>query len=351
MSEKFKGMMSDAAGYLAIALVSLIYVGTAVFVPGVTGKSISTILAEGATGFVLGLAINFNLNLQGILKGKRSEQMQATRRTHGEAVERIAPSIVRLDGWCMEQNAAALRRERARILMGAGMRYEDYFDRDGVPLRVSLAGLPDETAKMRRRALRAAIKVKITPLSTAALTGDGERLHDPFDFGETPEQYQRRTNMTDVFSKIVMAVIFGYFGVDMVENFQFAELAWRALYVALLLALGVSKLLRSYLFVVDTYRGGIVQKINHLQSFENWVRAHQKEKEKNGNNVQLGSIQDGSGKAAGSEKAAGKGVGLCELPKATQISASKDGGAELGNDRERQDRGQQQLPAESGGGG
>ena len=278
MNEKLKNLMTNATGYIAVALVSIVYIATAVFVPGVTAKSIGTIVAEGATGFVLGLAINFNLNLQGILKGKRSEQMLATRALHGQTVEGITPYIHRLDGWCIEQNALALRRERTRILTSAGMCYDDYFDEQGVAKEIDAARLSKERAK----ALRAAVRVKLTPVSAATLTSDGERVNDPFYFGETPEQYQRRTNFTDIFSKIVMALVFGYFGVSMVEDFHFAELAWRALYVVILLALGIAKLLRSYLFVVDTYRGNIVQKINYLQAFENWAKKEEQEHGKPG---------------------------------------------------------------------
>lgn len=278
MSDTLKRLVSEAWGYLAVALVSIIYVATAIFVPGVTDKDIGTILAEGATGFALGIAINCALKLQGVLKGKRSEQMQATREAHAAAVDAISHDIDRMDGWCAEQNAAALRRERSRILMQAGLRYEDCFDEDGAAREITFNGAP-EAVKLRQRAFLKAVRVKITPISVASLTGDGERVGDPFNFGETIAQYQRRTNLTDVASKVVMAVVFGYFGVDMAADFQWAALAWRALYVAILLALGVIKLYGAYLFVVDDYRGGIVQKINYLQSFGNWAEKHPPERE------------------------------------------------------------------------
>lgn len=268
--ESVKKILSEAWGYLAVALVSAVYVATAIFVPGVTDKDIGTIFAEGAAGFALGVVINCILKVQGILKGKNSQQMQATRQAHGAAVDAIAGDIDRMDEWCAEQNAAALRRERTRILTCAGLRYDDCFDEQGAAKEVTF-DTSDEVGKLRKKAFLEAMRVKITPISTATLTGDGERAHDPFYFGESPAQYQRRTNLTDMISKVIMAAIFGYFGVDTVANFQPAALAWRALYVAILLALGMIKLYGAYLFVVDTYRGGIVQRINHLQAFGNWA--------------------------------------------------------------------------------
>lgn len=340
MNSKLKWIFTNSLGYFAVAFVSLIYVLAGLFVPGFTGKSLYTIVAEGVTGFMLGVAINYNLNLQGILKGKNSEEMQATHRAHAEAVERIAPHIDGLDSWCEERNAEKLRQKRTRLLTDVGLRYEDCFDGAGMPIAVEI----DSLSKERRRGLKRALKATITPLSTASLTCDGERVEDPFDFGETPEQYQRRTNLTDAISKVLTAAVFGYFGVDMVENFDVATLAWRALYVALMLALGIAKLVRAHLFVIDTYRGNIVKKINHLQAYENcapeYARRVREEKGNGKNSVQLGSIQDGCAKAAGAkakECEAGSGHQLSE---AAKVSAAPDGGKECWHDGECADRGE-----------
>ena len=279
MNERVKDFIEGSIGYLAAALVAIAYVATGLLVPGINDKSPVDIVREGAVSFALGVAINFCLNLQGILKGKRSEKLEKTITAHGKAVEAIEPQIHRLDAWCAEQNDAALRRERARILTAAAMRYEDCFDEYGVPLKLDFSGLPEDVQKERRAAIRAATKLRITPISAASLTSEGERPADPFYFGETVDEYQRRTNLKDAVSKLVIAAAFGYFSVDMVLNFDAAQLIWRVLYVTLLLALGVAKLLRSYLFVVDTYRGNIVKRINYLQAFKNWAEKTPPERE------------------------------------------------------------------------
>ena len=349
MNEKLKRFFSDSLGYLAVALVSLMYVLAGLFVPGFTGKSIYTIVAEGATGFILGVSMNYNLKLQGILKGKNSQEMRATRMEHAKAVERIAPHIDGLDLWCERRNREKLAAKRTHILALAGMRYEDYFDRDsGAPIEAELSGLSKERLSAYRRALRA----RITPLSTASLTCDGERSDDPFNFGETPEQYQRRTNLTDAVSKLLMAVVFGYFGVDMVDHFDPATLVWRGLYVALMLALGVAKLTNAYLFVTDTYRGNIVKKINHLQSYENCAQEYaqkaREEKNDGKHSVQLGSVQNGCREAAEAKTAEREAVGGRQLSEDAQIPAAADGGAEHRYDGDGQDRGKQLLPAGTG---
>lgn len=316
MNDKIKEFIEGSIGYLAAALVAIAYVATGLLVPGVSDKSLVDILREGAIGFALGVSINFCLSLQGILKGKRNPKMEGTVRNHGEAVVAIEAHIHRLDGWCAAQNEAALRRERARILMAAAMRYEDCFDAEGIPKHVDFAGLPTDVRKERQSAYSKAVKLRLTPLSASSLTGEGGKPGDPYYFGETVDEYQARSNLKDAISKLIIAAALGYFSVDMVFNFDAAALIWRALYVALLLALGVSKLLRSYLFITDTYRGNIIKRINHLQSFNNWAERTPEKEEKDvndqGNGIHARSVQERQGEGAGAPTDGRKAGGECE---------------------------------------
>ncbi len=340
MSDKFKGLMEDALGYVAVAVVSLLYIATAIFVPGQTGKSIATIIADGAASFLLGVSINFNLNMQGILKGTRSEKMQSTKVLHAKAVENVAPSLDLLDPWCEKRNAEALRVARTRILVQAGLRYEDCFSPDGVLTPPAFS----KQEKKKRRALKKAASLKLSRLSSSVLTGEGGRGDDPFDFGEGVSDYIRHANIKDAVSKLLIAGVFGYFGVQLIESFSVAELVWRALQVALLLAMGVTKLYRSYLFVTDTYRSGVVRKINYLQMFENWARTAVPEREEKGHGrIQPGSVQDGCREGAGAKENECQAAGGYLVSEAAQISAAADGGAEHWHDGNGQNCRQQQL--------
>ena len=272
MSEKIKEFIEGSIGYIAAAIVAIAYVATGLLVPGLSDKALIDIVRDGAVGFALGVALNVSLNLQGVLKGKRSEQMMRTVKAHGEAVTEIEPYIHRLDGWCEQENAKALQRERTRILASAALRYSDCFDADGNPLDVDFSTCREEVRDERRAAFKKAIKLQLTPLSAASLTGEGDKPGDPHYFGETVDEYELRTNLKDAASKLLIAAAFGYFGVEMVLCFDVGALIWRCLYVTLLLALGTVKMLRAYLFITDTYRGNIVKKINYLQSFKNWAR-------------------------------------------------------------------------------
>jgi hypothetical protein len=165
-----------------------------------------------------------------------------------------------------------------------GLRYVDCFDSEGVPILQDFTRDAPAVQKRKKCALRRATRLKLSKVSATVLTSNGEQFEDPYYLGESKSQYERRTNVKDVVSKLLVAVVFGYFGVSFIDGFQWSELIWRCLQVAILLAMGTVKMTRSRLFVVDTYRSSIVKKINYLQMFENWAitQRPEREEEKNG---------------------------------------------------------------------
>ena len=214
-----------------------------------------------------------------MMNGDRDERVQNTVKLHGEMVIRISPYIEQLDDWCEMKNREALKIQRTKILASAGMKYDEYFDDDGVaknfmPDAEKLKNKLTRADERRRiRCYRKALKLKLTPLTASTLTSEGGRKQDPYFLGRTKAQYETRTGIMDIFSKVGTACIFGYYGVSLVQNFSYAALIWTSLQVAIFLAMGVIKMYRSYMFVTDEYRGRIVKKIDNLQKFENYIIA------------------------------------------------------------------------------
>ena len=64
-----------------------------------------------------------------------------------------------------------------------------------------------------------------------------------------------------------MALLFGYYGVELLENFSWGALIFKLFQVALFLLIGVTRMLRTYFFMTDEYRARIVKKIDLLQMF------------------------------------------------------------------------------------
>lgn len=289
MGEKARDFLKKNIGYMVVGLVSAIYIATSVITMGKTGKTFGEIMADGAVVLFLGVFVNRIFDLQGMMNGDREERVQETIRLHGEAVVRVSPYLDHLDKWCEEKNEEALKIQRTKILASEGMRYDDYFDEKGgaKPFVVNKDRLKDKFLRSdeikRLRCFRKALRLKLTPLTASGLTSEGGKKQDPYYLGRTKSQYERGATISDVITKVIIACLFGYYGAELVQDFSYADLIWKALQIGIFFITGVIKMYQSYMFVVDEYRGRIVKKIDNLQKFENYINSEKiTEVEENG---------------------------------------------------------------------
>lgn len=286
MNEKIRDFFKQNIGYFIVALVSIVYIATAFITVDETGKTIGEIIADTAVVFFLGLFINRVFDLQGMMNGDRDERVQMAIVTHGETVVKISPYIDKLDDWCKLKNEENLKVQRTRVLASEGMRYEDYFNEDGSAKDFK----PDEeklknktlrkTEKARIRCFKKALHLKLTPITAGALTSEGGKKQDPYNFGRTKGQYETQTSVKDIITKICIAGIFGYYGVRLIQDFNYATLIWNGLQVAIFLIMGCIKMYNSFMFVTGEYRTRIVNKTNNLEMFHNYIQSLPKEEVK-----------------------------------------------------------------------
>ena len=278
MGNKTKDFFTKYLGYLVVFIVSAIYIVSSLAQMGTTGRTIGEIITDGALALLLGMFINIIFDLQGMMNGDRSEEVRATIALHGQIVERISPYIERLDDWCEKQNKENLRVQRSKILAGEGMCYSDYFDEEGraKPFIVNEERLKNKLLRRdelkRLWCYRKALRLKLTPLTASGLTSEGGKSSDPGYLGRTKGDYTKESLIKDFIVKAGTAIIFGYYGVELVQDFSYADLIWKSLQVAIFIIAGVIKMYQSYMFVKDEYRGRIIKKIDNLQKFENSAR-------------------------------------------------------------------------------
>ena len=282
-TEKVKDFFFRNLGYIIVALVSTIYIATALFKIDETGKTVGQIIADGTLVFFLGVFINRVFDLQGIITGDRDERVIKTIEVHGETVMKISPHIDKLDDWCKVKNEENLRVQRTRILASEGLKYDDYFNKDGSAKDIKADEeklknkLLKKTEKRRIACFNKALHLKLTPLSAGELTSEGTKKQDPYNFGRTKEQYEKQVALKDIISKICIAIIFGYYTVKAIEDFSYVALLWNCLQVGLFLIMGTIKMIRSYIFITDEYRGRIVKKTNNLEMFYNYIQNEKSE--------------------------------------------------------------------------
>lgn len=263
-------------GYLSIFSLCSVYILTACLTVDKTGKSVTQIIADGSIAFLVGMLINRLFDLQGIMMGEKNERVLATISLHGETVDRISPFLDHLSAWCDWQNAENYRIQRTKILARYGLRYVDCFDEEGLALPYFPSAAHSFAKKrIERRKLRGyhkAVRLKLSSLDPGELTSEGGKTDDPFYLGRTKSQFERQTNFSEILVKLGLAVLSGYYGVRLIDDFNYVNLIWTVLQVLLFVSLGAIKMYKAYLYITDEYRARVIKKIDNLQKFENFIK-------------------------------------------------------------------------------
>lgn len=291
----FTEMLYKNAGYLAVLLISIAYITSSLVTISKTGKSAIEIIGTSVLSFIVGTLITSSFRSIGVSKGENSDVMVSTNKLHGNAVDEITPHIDRLDEYCERENKEALKRIRTKILAKAGLKYEDCFDENGIALEIKIdykscqpsAVSREEKKKIRqkKRAYNRAVHLRFKPLLASNLTSDGVSAENPFDFGSTKKTYTTQKNITGTFSRVLTAIIVGYFSVSLATSVDYATLIWNSLQIVMYIVGGVIQMYASYNWIVDDYRQSIIKKIDYLQKFKIFA-----EKENGGGAVENGKM-------------------------------------------------------------
>lgn len=283
----FTEILYKNAGYLAVLLISVAYIVSSLVTISKTGRSPLEIIGTSILSFIVGTLITSSFRSIGVRKGDESEIMISTNTLHGKVVEDIASYIDRLDFYCELENKEALKRIRTKILAKVGLKYEECFDENGIALEITInwencqpSAISREVKKkikQKKRAYNKAVHLKFKPLLASNLTSDDVSAENPFDFGNSKKAYTTQKNITGTFSRVLTAIIVGYFSVSLASSIDYASLIWNALQIVMYIVGGVIQMYASYNFIVDDYRQSIIKKIDYLQKFKLWAEKGEKQ--------------------------------------------------------------------------
>ena len=93
----FLDLIFKNSSYIAVTLISLIYIASSLVLISKTGRSVYEILGTGALSLMVGVLINSYFRSMGIRRGEADERTITTREDHAHTVEEIIPFIDRLD--------------------------------------------------------------------------------------------------------------------------------------------------------------------------------------------------------------------------------------------------------------
>ncbi len=280
--DRLSGFLKLYTNYAAAGLLGFVYLAVSVVRMDATGRTLPQILSDSFLVFIVGICVSSVFRQNGLKLGRaEAEVMEAVSR-HEAVAAAVAPRVTELSLWCAEETARVLRTERMRVLADECMRYEDCFDEQGRPIPYEpryIEKRPFERGfwramqfnRLETRRARAAIRaarLRIRPLRAGELLSEGHSLGDPFHMGRSREEFVREGRWRDIATKTMISLVFGYYGVSMLEDFRPEVLLWRIFQVILMGVFGLMTQAAAMDYMRDEFRARMISKASYLHQFQ-----------------------------------------------------------------------------------
>lgn len=261
-------------GYIAVVVVSLIYVvwGLATMEP--SGKTVIEIIAEATLTLTLGILIKNILKQQGVISGESSEKYQETLKLYGKTLENSVSIFSRLNEFTDHKNKLAYKAVRNNLLSRVGLVYSDYFDENDKYIGEHI-NKPTKHSSNIDVALYKCLNLDITILTPDNLTSDVENeTFDPNNLGRTKREWFVEGSIQQWVMLIITAVISGYYTLKYVTEVDWGSMIWKLIQVSIFVLTGLWQLMKAYQFITGPYRNRIIKKSNLLEEAQIWCKNH-----------------------------------------------------------------------------
>lgn len=263
--EKVSTFIRNNMHYLIIGLISFIYILYSLVTIDKSGKSVIQIVSEGLIALAMGVSITSILSFKGLSAGMQSKQYLKSQNDYDKQINIANDKIDRLEEWCENKTKRIIKRKQTMILTRACLSYESFTNRKYLDM---------ELTKEQKKAIRKSYNVKVYGLTADELVSDcteNEATDKPY---ETLNSYKARRFKRTLLTKIIFALIFGYYTVKMITDPNLANVIWHAFQIALWIALGFMEYMNSCSFITGTYSNQLKRKKRYLEEFNNEVSFH-----------------------------------------------------------------------------
>jgi hypothetical protein len=294
--KKFKDFLKGNIFYIVIAFSAVIYLLTGLITLKGGEKTIAQILSDSFVYFVMAILISRMFEQQGLINGEASEVYIGTLSSYKSRVLTINPFINRLDKWCEKDNINSLKITRTQILSRAGLSYDECFCSDGKARDVyfkieEIADAKEKTpkqikaeiknkrniARVKNVTFRKAVNAKITLLSSIMLTSSADKRNARDILGMTRRKFVAFSSAKDFIIKIFTIGIFGYFVIDLIQDFTWGKLIEPLIMIFFVISSGTVKMFLAERFVREDEVSVLNLKSMCLTRFENDTKREEKE--------------------------------------------------------------------------
>ena len=242
-----------------LVIVSFIFIFKDIIQIEETGKSVLEIVADSVIAFIMAMTFNIILGKKGILSAQKLQSYINCMNTYSDEIEKTNDKIEFLEDFCEYKNNNKLRLIQKRILTKVCINYNDFIEG-----RLETYNLN----KDQKKALKKVKKISFHYLTPENILSETDARFEKGKKDMTLAEFEKSQNLQDTFSKIICALIFGYFGVTGLAG-GWAEIIWGAIQIGLWLIMGLCKYIQNYSYVKDVYQQKIYRKINLLIEFNN----------------------------------------------------------------------------------
>lgn len=253
---------------IAILLMSVLYIVQGVFEFTKKNTTILEIIGNVALSFVIGVLIKDNLVSLGLKDGRKHDDFKQSLQYYAQVKEKATEYFDKLPEWCRYKNAKELEWIKQDIITTAGLSWKGY--------KYGYYEVhPEKLDEEQKKAIEKCKKAKINKLSSDELLSDLPSAKRKFGkrFGLDEKEYQLKTNIQSILSKIATALICGFFTLSPLINASnwrevLAKVLWNAIQIVMWLAFGVVSYANAKSFILNDYRQShIIQKTEYLNEF------------------------------------------------------------------------------------
>lgn len=283
---KIQRWLKENVSIIALVILCVVYILYGIVTIDKTGKTVGQIVADGGVSFLVGFTIKCLMNNQGLTNGEQSQGYVNSRLHYLSLLDETSNIQHYLEIFCDMENEKSLVRVQKSILRTQNIKYEDFVNNN---LDYS------KLDKKQKKAVYKAREVKIHLINDAILLSDSQITLDlGKDLNVSKKSYLKSSNTTTLIIMLLIAFLFGYYGIDPQKGFNWHNAIWCAIQVAIYLALGTMQYFQGYSFMADTYKTALVRKANFLEKFKNMYNedktiftVKKEENKEDGNNSRL----------------------------------------------------------------
>ena len=223
-----------------------------------SGKSILSIIADSLIAWFMGTATSTIMRRKGQAAAMATDSYQKMQKSYNKEIERTDSNIDKLDGFCDVKNDQRIVKVQKAILRTERIKFDDF--------ETKTIDVVCGTDKKRRKCWYKAQHAKIQLITPENLLSETDSNYDKGKKEDTLNEHNKKKLFGDGSSKILFALIFGYFTVVVALN---ANIFWSCIQVAVWLLWGIMSYLQEYFYIKQEYQNKIYRKINYLIEFNN----------------------------------------------------------------------------------